>query len=170
MLLHVHDRQEVALLPQSLEVLAEAMRTALTPAFLLAGTAGFINVFTTRLGRVADRLNEIDDIVAERGDERATRAPQLTYLRRRILALECAVVLAVVAAICTCLAILGLLGGAVRNEFDQGDIVWLFLVAVFSLVASLLAYALELLLSGTSMLRQMTASRRKTVKRTTRKR
>ncbi|WP_331692769.1 DUF2721 domain-containing protein [Pandoraea sputorum] len=158
------------MLPQSIEVLADAMRTALTPAFLLARTAGFINVFTTRLGRVADRVNEIDDIVAERRDEQASRAPQLAYLRRRTLALECAVGLAVVAAICTCLAILGLLGGAVRDEFNQRDIVWLFVGAVFALVAALLAYAIELTFSGISMLRQMKASHRKTAKRSVRKR
>ncbi|AHB04616.1 hypothetical protein U875_03760 [Pandoraea pnomenusa 3kgm] len=151
-------------------MIADAMQTALTPAFLLAGTAGFINVFTTRLGRVADRLNEIDDIVAERSDERVTRAPQLAYLRRRALALECAVVLAVFSAICICLAILGLLGGAVRDEFNQRDIVLLFLSSVFSLVAALLAYSVELLLSASSMLRQMSTSRRKTVKRSLRKR
>ncbi len=44
----------------------EAIETALTPVFLLAGTGGFLNVFVARLARISDRVNEIFDIVASR--------------------------------------------------------------------------------------------------------
>ncbi len=49
--------------PPIVNDLASVIQTSLAPVFLLAGTAGFVSIYTTRLGRVSDRLNE----VAERG-------------------------------------------------------------------------------------------------------
>jgi hypothetical protein len=54
---------------------AAIIQTSLAPVFLLAGTAGFVNIFATRLGRVSDRLNE----VAERNGESQALRMQLAY-------------------------------------------------------------------------------------------
>jgi hypothetical protein len=62
---------------------------------------------------VSDRLNE----VAERNGESQALRMQLAYLRRRTLALEIAVVLGVVAGICTGGAILNLLAGTLAIGF-----------------------------------------------------
>lgn len=90
--------------------LATVIQTSLAPVFLLAGTAGFVSIYTMRPGRVLDRLNE----VADRGKQSKVSRMQLAYLRRRALALEIAVILGVMAGICTGSAILNLLGGALN--------------------------------------------------------
>ncbi len=101
-----------------LEDVVGIIQTALTPVFLLAGTAGFLNAFASRLARVADRVNAITDLIAVENGVSEARMYQLAYLRRRTLALEAAVVLATLAGVCTCLATLALLGGALREEFS----------------------------------------------------
>ena len=43
---------------------AYIIQMALTPVFLLAGTAGLLNVFTVRLARVSDRVNNLFDVLS----------------------------------------------------------------------------------------------------------
>lgn len=130
--------------------LASVVQTALAPVFLLAGTAGFVSIYATRLGRVSDRLNELSDTATKTG----FLALQRTYLQRRILALELAVMLGVLAGICTCGAILNLLASALAISLRQENLYWLFGGALLSLIGSLLAFLFEVLVAGRNMLRQ----------------
>jgi hypothetical protein len=43
----------------SLDLVAHVIQVALTPIFLLSGIATLLNVFSTRLARVADRVDQI---------------------------------------------------------------------------------------------------------------
>lgn len=138
--------------PPIVSDLAVIIQTSLAPVFLLAGTAGFVSIYTTRLGRVSDRLNEIAD--REQPQSKMLRL-QLTYLRRRALALEVAVALGVVAGICTGGAILNLLAGALAIELRQENLFWYFGGAIVSLIGSLVAFLFELMVAGRNMLRQM---------------
>lgn len=134
---------------------ASVIQTSLAPVFLLAGTAGFVNIYTTRLGRVSDRLNE----VADRGEQNETSRTQLAYLRRRTLALEVAVALGVTAGICTGAAILNLLAGALSIGLREENLFWFFGGAIVSLILSLVAFLYELLVAGRNMLRQIRTDR-----------
>jgi hypothetical protein len=134
---------------------ADAIQTSLAPVFLLAGTAAFVSIYCLRLGRVSDRLNEIAD--KESSGEKSRR--QLVYLRRRILALELAVILGVVAGICTCAAILNLLSGALAIRLRPENLSWFFGGAIISLMLSLFAFLFELLAAGRSMLLQIRGDR-----------
>lgn len=138
--------------PPIISDLAVIVQTSLAPVFLLAGTAGFVSIYTARLGKVSDRLNEI----ADRGQpQSAMLRLQLAYLRRRALALEAAVALGVVAGICTGGAILNLLAGALAVELRQENLFWYFGGAIVSLIGSLVAFLFELVVAGRNMLRQM---------------
>ncbi|OMQ38858.1 DUF2721 domain-containing protein [Ensifer sp. 1H6] len=130
---------------------ASVIQTSLAPVFLLAGTAGFVSIYTIRLGRVSDRLNE----VADRGKQGKLFRMQIAYLRRRALALEVAVVLGVMAGICTGGAILNLLAGALAIGLRQENLFWFFGGAIVSLIGSLVAFLFELLIAGRNMLRQI---------------
>ncbi|MCK3780852.1 DUF2721 domain-containing protein [Ensifer sesbaniae] len=130
---------------------ASIIQTSLAPVFLLAGTAGFVSVYATRLGRVSDRVNE----VGEKDGEGEARRIQLDYLRRRTLALEVAVALGTLAAICTGCAILNLLAGALEFGFREENLFWFFGGAIVSLIGSLVAFLFEMLIAGRNMLRQM---------------
>ncbi|MBD9510424.1 DUF2721 domain-containing protein [Ensifer sp. ENS10] len=137
--------------PAIVNDLASIIQTSLAPVFLLAGTAGFVNVYATRLGRVSDRVNEVGE---KDGDDEARRM-QLDYLRRRTFALEIAVVLGTLAAICTGCAILNLLAGALAFGFREENLFWFFGGAIVSLIVSLVAFLFEMLIAGRNMLRQM---------------
>ncbi|PII38062.1 hypothetical protein T190_26665 [Sinorhizobium meliloti CCBAU 01290] len=130
--------------------LASVVQTSLAPVFLLAGTAGFVSIYTIRLGSVSDRLNESPTGVIGK-----VVSHQLAYLRRRALALEVAVVLGVIAGICTGGAILNLLAGALAIGLRQENLFWFFGGAIVSLIGSLVAFLFELLIAGRNMLRQI---------------
>jgi hypothetical protein len=136
------------------------IQSALAPVFLLAGTAGFLNAFSSRLARVADRVNTITDLIAVENGVSEAQMSQLAYLRRRTLALEAAVVLATLAGVCTCLATLGLLSGALREEFSEETLFWFFGGAVASLIGALCAFLYEMLVASTSLLKQIAEDKR----------
>lgn len=142
--------------------IVNTLETALTPVFLLAGTAGFLNSFVSRLARISDRVNSISDSIGSHHELNEAQRAQLNYLRFRTLALEIAVVLATCAGVLTCLAIISLLGGAIgRSNFRENILYWLFAGAVLSLVGALLAFLVEMLTAGQSMLRQIARDQRR---------
>ncbi len=141
--------------------IVNTLETALTPVFLLAGTAGFLNAFIARLARVSDRVNAISDLIEADRELNAARLSQLSYLRFRTLALEIAVLFGTCAGVLTCLAIISLLGGAIgRENFREYILYWLFAGAVFALVGSLVAFLCEMLAASQSMLRQISRDQR----------
>jgi hypothetical protein len=135
--------------------LASVVQTSLAPVFLLAGTAGFVSIYTIRLGRVSDRLNELAD-AATKGEFFPL---QRAYLQRRVLALELAVLLGVMAAICTSAAILNLLAGALGISLRHENLFWFFGGALLCLMGSLIAFMIEVLIAGRNMLRQIRMNR-----------
>jgi hypothetical protein len=86
----------------SLDLVAHVIQVALTPIFLLSGIATLLNVFSTRLARVADRVDQITKAMEDADpDESVELARQLLHLRRRSIALDAAVVLGAIAAAST---------------------------------------------------------------------
>src|SRR5258708_1640734 len=82
----------------SLDNIIHVIQVALTPIFLLTGLANLLSVFSTRLGRVADRVDLMSARLEEAKGEAADRiAAQLTYLRKRSLVLDAAVILGTIA-------------------------------------------------------------------------
>src|SRR5260370_28204642 len=77
-----------------LDIVAHIIQVALTPVFLLSGIATLLNVFSTRLARVADRVDAVRKAIeGAEPDETNALSAQLAYLHRRSLALDVAVVL-----------------------------------------------------------------------------
>ena len=134
------------------------IQTALAPVFLLAGTAAFLSVYTGRLARLADRVNEVARerlVDPARSDHRPPDPRQLKYLRRRTLALEIAVILATLSGLCTCLSILALLGGAMGRDMSEPALFWFFGAGVASLLGSFVAFLFEISSAGLSMILQI---------------
>jgi len=101
----------------SLDLVAHVIQVALTPIFLLSGIATLLNVFSTRLARGADRVDQITKAMEEAAsDESVELARQLLHLRRRSIALDAAVVLGAIAAASTCASVFTLFVGALRNS------------------------------------------------------
>lgn len=141
--------------PPIINDFATVIQISLAPVFLLAGTAAFVNIYATRLGRLSDRVNEIVD-KNEQGDHFRM---QLADLRRRAITLKFAAILGVLAGICTGAATLNLLLGALAIGLRQENVFWFFGGAIVSLILSLLTFLFELLIAGRNMLRQLRIER-----------
>lgn len=149
-----------------LDTVAHIVQLALTPVFLLSGIAALLNVFATRLARVADRVDQIaKELAAAEPEEAAALAAQLARLRRRSWALDIAVVLAAFGAAATCASVLTLLVGALRDATIASILFATFGFAVVCTIGAIIAYAAEMLMTGSGVRAEVAARRRSSVSR-----
>jgi hypothetical protein len=134
---------------ESVDSVAHVIQIALTPVFLLSGIASLLNVFSTRLGRVADRVDALSEKL-EGADlaERARLQERLNYLRRRSHVLDVAVMLGTLGGAATCLAALFLFVGTLREETGVGVLFVSFGLALLFTVGALGAFMIEMLLAS----------------------
>ena len=126
----------------NLEAAAHVVQLALTPVFLLSGTATLLGVFSNRLARVADR---VDRLSADTKD--SVRDELLVRLRLRTHVLDVAVVLSAMAGGFTCAAVLVLFLGEVRGATAARWLYTSFGAAIVLTMASLAAFMVEMLLT-----------------------
>lgn len=127
--------------PHSTDAAAHIVQMALTPIFLLTGIASLLNVFSTRLGRIADQVDKLDAL-----DTPQPR--QLARLRLRSAALDLAVLLAAIAGAMTCCAALTLFMGELRSAGNGHVLFALFGGSLVCAIASLGAFSFEMVLAG----------------------
>jgi hypothetical protein len=120
---------------------AHVVQLALTPIFLLTGIGSLLNVFTTRLGRIADQVEKL-------AADPTKRPRQLARMRLRSRSLDLSVLLAAVAGALTCGAAFVLFLGALRSEAEGAILFALFGSALACTVAALAAFAFEMVLAG----------------------
>ena len=90
----------------SVNTVAEIVRLALAPVFLLSGIGAFLNVLASRLSRIVDRSREIEPLLlASRGSEHDRWVSALNVLDRRMSLISWATALSVTSAILTCLVV-----------------------------------------------------------------
>ena len=126
--------------PPAVDAAAHVVQLALTPIFLLTGVASLLNVFSTRLGRIADQVDRL-------ADEPARSPRRLARLRLRSRALDLAVLLAAIAGALTCAAALTLFVGEIRTG-GAGLLFGLFGGALVCSIAALGAFSFEMVLAG----------------------
>ncbi len=136
----------------SLDLVAHVIQVALTPIFLLSGIATLLNVFSTRLARVADRVDQITKAMEEADpDESVQLARQLLHLRRRSIALDAAVLLGAVAAAATCASVFALFVGALRNSTVASVLFATFGLAIGCTISAIGAFTAEMLMAGSGV-------------------
>jgi hypothetical protein len=145
----------------SLDFVAHVIQVALTPIFLLSGIATLLNVFSTRLARVADRVDQITKAMEEADpDESVELARQLLHLRRRSIALDAAVVLGAIAAASTCASVFTLFVGALRNSTVASILFTTFGLAIACTISAIGAFTAEMLMAGSGVRAEVAARRR----------
>jgi hypothetical protein len=135
------------------ETAAHVVQLSLAPVFLLSGIAALLNVFATRLGRVADQA----DVLADQPRETVGRDVQLSVLHWRSLALDWAVLLSAMAGVLTCGTVLALFLGVALNTGAASLLFLLFGAAIVFTMGALVAYVVEMLLAAHGV-RQTVAS------------
>ena len=129
--------------------IAHIIQGALTPVFLLSGIATLLNVFSTRLARVADQVEAASRVLAM-ADAAEIRLldRQLRNLYRRSVALDVAVVLAAIGGAATCASVLTLFIGSLREARIEQVLFGLFGLAVVSALGGVLAFTVEMMIAG----------------------
>ena len=85
---------------------ADTVRLALAPVFLLTAIGAFLNVCATRLSRIVDRSREIEPfLLASRGHEHDRWQNELHILDRRMSLVASAITFSVSSAVMTCLVV-----------------------------------------------------------------
>jgi hypothetical protein len=145
----------------SADVVAHIVQVALAPVFLLSGIATLLNVFSTRLARVGDRVELLTKAIEDAdGADASALAAQLRRLHWRSLALDAAVVLGAIAGAATCASVLTLFVGALRDATVASVLFTTFGIAVGCTLGAIGAYTVEMMISGSGVRAEVVANRR----------
>ncbi len=128
---------------------AHIIQVSLAPAFLLSALATLLNTFSTRLARIADKVNAADRDMRT-ADDAAARviSVRLAFLHRRSTLLDAAVVLACLGAGLVLSSILTLYVGALRDATAASVLFALFGAALVFTIAAICAFLAEIMLAG----------------------
>jgi len=142
------------------DLVAHIIQVALTPVFLLSGIATLLNVFSARLARVADKVEQLIKAIEQaEGDPTPAQLAQLAHLHRRSIALDAAVILGGVGGGATCAAVLTLFVGAAGNATVATALFVLFGLAVICALGAIAAFTAEMLIAGTGIRAQVAEGR-----------
>lgn len=126
----------------SVDTVAEIVRLAVAPVFLLSGIAAFVNVCTSRLSRIVDRSREIEPkLLASRGHEHDRWLGELHILDRRMSLVSWAISLSVLSAVLICAVVVLLFSASLSRLHVATAIALLF---IGSMVAIGLGFAIFL--------------------------
>ena len=132
----------------TVESVAHVIQVALTPVFLLSGVASLLGVLSTRLARVADRVNALaEQLEADAPIDRRKLRLRLAYLRRRSHVLDAAVMMGTLGGVATSCAALLLFVGTLLDRPGVSLFVAFGLALLFTMGA-LGAFLIEMLLAS----------------------
>ena len=133
----------------ALDSTTHIIQVALTPVFLLSGIGTLLNVFNTRLARVADHSEHAADLLE--ADPDRPEAPrlhrQLRRLRHRTVALDLSIALSALGGATICSAVFALFIGAVHSTTTSNVLLSLFGLALVFTIGALAAFVADTLLA-----------------------
>jgi hypothetical protein len=128
----------------SVNTVAEIVRLALAPVFLLSGIGAFLNVLAARLSRIVDRSRDIEPrLLASRGAEHDRWMADLKILDRRMYLVSWATALSVISAVLTCLVVILLFAANLTRTHFGNAIALLFIASMLAIGAGFAVFLLE---------------------------
>jgi hypothetical protein len=128
----------------SVSTVAEIVRLALAPVFLLSGIGAFLNVLASRLSRIVDRTRQVEpQLLASRGSEHDRWIAGLRVLDRRMSLINWATGLTVTSAVLTCLVVVLLFAANLIRTHLGTEIAWLFMASMLSIGAAFAVFLIE---------------------------
>ena len=128
----------------SVNTVAEIVRLALAPVFLLSGIGAFVNVLASRLSRIVDRSRQVEPkLLASRGVEHDRWINELKILDRRMSLISWATGLSVTSAVLTCLVVVLLFAANLIRTRMGTEIAWLFMASMLSIGAAFAVFLVE---------------------------
>jgi hypothetical protein len=133
----------------SVNTVAEIVRLALAPVFLLSGIGAFLNVLAARLSRIVDRSRQIEPrLLASRGTEHDRWIADLRILDRRMRLISWATALSVSSAILTCLVVILLFSANLVRTRLGTEIAWLFIGSMLTIGTGFAVFLWETTIAG----------------------
>jgi Cu/Ag efflux pump CusA len=131
-----------------LSQLIPVLQTAVGPVILISGVGLLLLSLTNRFGRAVDRARQLlRDMRAATGDDRARLASQVENLYRRALLIQRAIIFSTVSLLCAAVLIITLFFTALMKMESAVIISILFICCLASLIASLIAFIMDIRLS-----------------------
>ena len=128
----------------SVDTVAEVVRIAVAPVFLLSGIGAFLNVCASRLSRIVDRSREIEPmLLASRGDEHDRWVRDLKILDRRMSLVSWATGLSVVSALLISFVVILLFAASISRFRFGNEIALLFMASMLSIGAGFAVFLIE---------------------------
>jgi hypothetical protein len=133
----------------SVNTVAEIVRLALAPVFLLSGIGAFLNVLASRLSRIVDRTRDVEpQLLASRGREHDRWIAGLKTLDRRMSLINWATGLTVISAVLTCLVVVLLFAANLTRTHFGNAIALLFIASMLAIGAGFAVFLLETIIAG----------------------
>jgi hypothetical protein len=128
----------------SVSTIADIIRLAVAPVFLLSGIGAFLNVCTSRLSRIVDRSRDIEPRLLEsRGTEHDRWIGELGILDRRMSLVSWAIFLSVLSAVMICLVVALLFAASLTNTHSGTAIALLFIGSMLAIGGAFMVFLLE---------------------------
>ena len=127
--------------------IADTIRLAVTPIFLLAGVGITVNILIARLGRIVDRARILEGQPHQAADAHPALEAELRVLSHRARLIYRAIALSITCALSLCLTVTTLFVGSLLRLQLSTVIVLLFVTAMLSLIGALLTFFREILLA-----------------------
>ena len=123
---------------------AEVVRTAVAPVFLLSGVGVTLTMLTNRLARVVDRARSLESSESHTHEhDMQELQSRLDTLAQRARLLGRSITLCTICALLVCMVVVTLFVGAFVNFYLSQVISVLFVMAMFSFIAGLLLFLRE---------------------------
>jgi hypothetical protein len=128
----------------SVATVAEIVRLALAPVFLLSGIGAFLNVLAARLSRIVDRSRDIEPrLLASRGEEHDRWIADLKVLDHRMKLISWATGLSVTSAVLTCIVVVLLFAANLIRTRLGTEIAWLFMASMLAIGTGFAVFLVE---------------------------
>ncbi|MEO6199027.1 MAG: DUF2721 domain-containing protein [Sphingomicrobium sp.] len=135
-----------------IDTVADTVRLAVAPVFLLSGIGAFLNVCASRLSRIVDRSRDIEPrLLASSGVEHDRLLAELRTIDRRMSLVSSAITLSVVSAVLTCLVVALLFAARFVEPRVGVAIAVLFIAATMSIALGFGYFLVETRLGSRSV-------------------
>jgi hypothetical protein len=133
--------------------IARTIQLAIAPVFLIAGVGAMLNVLTNRLARVVDRGRRLEQELEDHpiGPEREFRLKELVVLDKRMVRINRAIMLAVLAVLLVCVVIVAIFTGELVRLDLSTLIAVLFIAAMLALILALVSFMGEIAIATRSL-------------------
>jgi len=134
----------------SVNTVSQLIQLSVAPVFLLAGVAGLLNVFTGRLSRIIDKIEKLDKYEKNKLDEILPKDiedqinQRRSFLAMRMQNTNLAILFCTITGLLIALVIVTMFFSAILEFKGFLFIAILFILAMVSLVVSLLLFLKEI--------------------------